>query len=100
MRFLKRSFYLPGGTAALSLLILLLIRTATGNGQPLSSADSLTRIVQAHPFRDSNRVTALLQLADAVVYTEPATAMRHADEALEISNSLPWTKGIALSWRQ
>jgi len=71
-----------------------------GFGQPATPADSLLRVVREHPTRDSNRVTALLRLADATVYTDPATAMHYADEALEISQSIAWTKGIALSLRQ
>jgi tetratricopeptide (TPR) repeat protein len=53
-----------------------------------------------HPARDSNRVTALVKLADATVYTDPVTAMRDADEALSISQELHWVKGLAISWRQ
>ncbi|HWB93386.1 MAG TPA: tetratricopeptide repeat protein [Puia sp.] len=79
-----------------SLLIVLLVR-ATAVAQP---ADSLARQLQIHPARDSNRITTLLRLSDAIVYTDPGTAMRYADEALEIADSLPWTKGIALAQRQ
>lgn len=89
MRFLKRS-----------LLITLLTQAAAGSGQPSPSSDSLTRVLQTHPARDTNRVTTLLRLADAIVYTEPGTAMRYADEALGISDTLKWIKGIALAQRQ
>lgn len=83
-----------------SLLIALLVKTIAGAGQAFSSPDSLTRIVQAHPDRDSNRNTALLHLSDGIVYTDPGTAMCYADEALQIADSLQWTKGIALAQRQ
>ncbi|HTR27964.1 MAG TPA: tetratricopeptide repeat protein, partial [Puia sp.] len=69
-------------------------------GQQPSPIDSFSQIVRQHPVRDSNRVTALLKLADATVYTDPAAAMRYADEALAIARETNWPKGIALSWRQ
>lgn len=69
-------------------------------GQPASPVDSFSRIVSQHLIRDSNRVTALVRLADAIVYTDPVTAMRYADEALGISDEQHWMKGIAISWRQ
>ena len=80
-----------------SLLIALLIRAATCVGQP---ADSLAKALQSHPHRDSNRITTLLHLADAIVYTDPGTAMRYADEALDIADTIHWTVGIALAERQ
>src|SRR6201999_958042 len=88
-----------------SLLITLFVWAIFLVGSPVaaqsaSPADSALRVLQAHPTRDSNRVTLLLQLADAIVYTDPGTAMHHADEALEIADSLRWTKGIALAQRQ
>ncbi len=76
----SRSFFVPGSRLPLS--------------------NSFSRIVAQHPARDTNRATALLKLADATVYTDPATAMRYADEALGISKEVNWTKGIALAWRQ
>jgi tetratricopeptide (TPR) repeat protein len=86
--------------AKILLLAALLVRTFVSAGQPVSTIDSLSRVVRQHPARDSIRVLALLRLADATVYTDPATAMREADEALEIAEAVPWTKGIALAWRQ
>ena len=86
--------------AKILLPAMLLLQVMTGSGQPASPADSFSRIVAQHPVRDSNRVTAVLKLADAMVYTDPATAMRHADEALGIAQEINWTKGIALAWRQ
>jgi tetratricopeptide (TPR) repeat protein len=63
-------------------------------------ADSLARVLERHLTRDSDRVTTLLRLADAIVYTDPARAMGYADEALNIASAIQWTKGIALSLRQ
>jgi len=82
------------------LLIAFFVRAISGIGQPTAPGDSLLRVVRQHPARDSNRVTCLLRLADAMVYTDPVTAMRYADEALDISGERQWVKGIALSWRQ
>jgi tetratricopeptide (TPR) repeat protein len=82
------------------LLAALLVQVFICAGQPTAPADSFLRIVRRHPARDSNRVTALVKLADATVYTDPATAMRYADEALSISEELHWVKGLAISWRQ
>jgi len=82
------------------LLIALFVRAIAGFGQQTAAADSLLRVIRGHPARDSNRVTSLLRLADAIVYTDAPTAMRYADEALAISEEQHWTKGIALSWRQ
>jgi len=84
----------------LSLLILLIVQVFVCIGQQTVSIDSLLQNVRQHPTRDSNRVTALLKLADAMVYTDPATSMRHADEALDISEKSNWAKGIALSLRE
>jgi len=86
--------------AKLSLLILLIVQVFVCMGQQTVSIDSLLQKVRQHPTRDSNRVTALLKLADAMVYTDPATSMVHADEALDISEKSYWAKGIALSLRQ
>ncbi|MDP4218496.1 MAG: tetratricopeptide repeat protein [Bacteroidota bacterium] len=69
-------------------------------GQTAIQTDTLTKILQSHPAKDSNRVTPLLQLADAIIYTDPVGAMRYADEALDISEKEKWAKGIALSLRQ
>jgi len=82
----------------LSLLILFIVQVFVCIGQ--APIDSLLQKVRQHPSRDSNRVTALLKLADAMVYTDPATAMRYADEALDISEKSYWAKGTALSFRQ
>lgn len=80
-----------------SLLIAFLVKATAGAGQP---ADSLTRALQIHPARDTGRITTLLRLSDATVYTDPGTAMRYADEALTIADSLQWAKGLALAQRQ
>jgi tetratricopeptide (TPR) repeat protein len=69
-------------------------------GQPVPSADSLVRILRNNPAKDSNRVTTLLRLSDAIVYTDPGMAMQYANEALNIAESLSWTKGIAIAQRQ
>lgn len=82
------------------MFILLIVQVFVCIGQQTVSIDTLLQKVRQHPTRDSNRVTALLKLADAMVYTDPATAMRHADEALDISEKSYWAKGIALSLRQ
>jgi tetratricopeptide (TPR) repeat protein len=82
------------------LLIVFFVRAITGFGQPTVPVDSFDRVVRKHPTRDSIRVQALLKLADATVYTDPAAAMRFADEGLAISEEQHWTKGIALAWRQ
>src|ERR1700722_754890 len=86
--------------AKLLLLAALLVQVMTSTGQTASPIDSFTRVVQKHSARDSNRVMALVKLADATIYTDPATAMRYADEALGIAQESHWVKGIALSWRQ
>jgi tetratricopeptide (TPR) repeat protein len=86
--------------AKLLLLAALLVQIVVCAGQPTAPVDSFLRIVRQHPARDSIRVTALVKLADATVYTDPVTAMRYADEALTISQELHWVKGLAISWRQ
>jgi tetratricopeptide (TPR) repeat protein len=86
--------------ARVSLLIFLLTRFLTGIGQVPATVDSFLRVVKQHPAKDSTRVIALLKLADATVYTDPATAMRYADEAMDISRKNHWAKGIALALRQ
>jgi Histidine kinase/Tetratricopeptide repeat len=86
--------------AKLLLLAALLVQIVVCAGQPTAPVDSFLRIVRQHPARDSIRVTALVKLADATVYTDPVTAMRYADEALTISEELHWVKGLAISWRQ
>ncbi len=86
--------------AKLLLLAALLVQIVVCAGQPTAPVDSFFRIVRQHPARDSVRVTALVKLADATVYTDPVTAMRYADDALSISEELHWVKGLAISWRQ
>lgn len=86
--------------AKLLLLAALLVQIVVCAGQPTAPVDSFLRIVRQHPARDSVRVTALVKLADATVYTDPVTAMRYADDALSISEELHWVKGLAISWRQ
>ncbi len=86
--------------AKLLLLAALLVQIVVCAGQPTAPVDSFLRIVRQHPARDSIRVTALVKLADATVYTDPVTAMRYANEALSISEELHWVKGLAISWRQ
>ena len=86
--------------ARIQLLSALLVQVIFGFGQSSNPVDSFARMVAGHTARDSNRVTALVKLADARVYTDPASAMREADEALEISEEKHWVKGVALAWRQ
>ncbi len=65
-----------------------------------SYPDSLLHSLKQHPAQDSNRVTALLNIADAIIYNNADSAMLLANEAMDISEKISWQTGIALAYRQ
>jgi tetratricopeptide (TPR) repeat protein len=81
------------------LLILLSVLTQISFGQKAKDVDSLEHALQ-QSIRDSNQVKILLNLANALIYTDPDSAMKYADDAMEMSNAINWQSGVALSLRQ
>ena len=77
-----------------------LTRVVISDGQDAVAPDSLIKALQKNAAPDTNRVTPLLKVADAIIYSDPAAAMRYTDEALEIAEKKQWPKGVALSLRQ
>jgi len=66
-----------------------------------ADVDSLVNILndKSKPD-DSSRVKTILNLANVLIYTNPASSMKYSEEALQIAQKLKWQKGIALSLRQ
>ena len=62
-------------------------------------ADSLKKELQTQTAEDTNRVWLLIKLTNATFTSTPDEAMKHADEALVLSEKIHWKKGIALSYR-
>lgn len=90
----------PKPMARSLLLIVVVVHVSICSGQTTASVDSLLQVVRRHTARDTTRVTTLLRLADAMVYTDPTAAMRYTEEALDIAEKANWAKDIALSLRQ
>src|SRR5690242_12201766 len=67
--------------------------------QGVGYADSLKNKLRHDPL-DTNYVSTLLNLADAIVYDNTDSAMRITNDALALSQRLHWRKGIALSYNQ
>src|SRR3954453_17503254 len=67
--------------------------------QGVGYADSLKNKLQ-HSAIDTNYVSTLLNLADAIVYDNTDSAMRYTNNALALSERLKWRKGVALSYNQ
>jgi tetratricopeptide (TPR) repeat protein len=82
-------------------LIFFSVFTQIGAAQNPADVDSLNRILndKSKPD-DSNRVRTILNLANILIYTNPDSAMKYSEEALQIAQKLQWQKGIALSLRQ
>jgi tetratricopeptide (TPR) repeat protein len=70
------------------------------SAQNAKDADSLTNILTQNKTGDSNRVRALLNLANILIYNNPDLSMKYTDEAMQLSQKIKWQKGIALSYRQ
>ncbi|MEP7372394.1 MAG: tetratricopeptide repeat protein [Chitinophagaceae bacterium] len=61
--------------------------------------DSLKKALQTQTAADTNRVWLLIKLTNSTFTSTPDEAMKYADEALQLSEKIPWKKGIALSYR-
>lgn len=62
--------------------------------------DSLRSVLENTQLEDTIRISTLLNLADAIVWTDPDEAMVYTDEALQLSQQVNWVTGNALSLRQ
>jgi len=67
--------------------------------QGVGYVDSLKNKLRHAPL-DTNYVSTLLNLADAIVYDNTDSSMRYTNDALLLSEKLKWQKGIALYYRQ
>jgi tetratricopeptide (TPR) repeat protein len=68
--------------------------------QRASDIDSLKNVLRNNRQEDSSHVKTLLNLANLIIYNNPDSANKHADEAMRIAQKIKWQKGIALSYRQ
>lgn len=68
--------------------------------QGLRNIDSLKNLLIKNKLDDTSRVKVLLNLADAVLYNDPDTAMHYTNEAFALAKKIQWQMGIALSYRQ
>ncbi|HEY5406707.1 MAG TPA: histidine kinase, partial [Ginsengibacter sp.] len=69
--------------------------------QPFPSAkDSLKFLAKTHTTVDSIRARILINLADAIYYENPDTALELTNAALGISVKVKFKKGEASAWRQ
>jgi tetratricopeptide (TPR) repeat protein len=63
-------------------------------------ADSLARVVKAYPKKDSVRIEMLVNLADALVASNPGKAMDYTNQAQQLAEELDSPMGKALTYRQ
>ncbi len=61
-------------------------------------SDSLRKILDNNPARDTSRVLTLVQYSYSLLFTRPDSMMQYADEALQLSTKLDWQRGIAKSF--
>ena len=80
-------------------LLFLVATFKTGAAQGMHYIDSMKVALQKIPH-DSVYVATLLNLADAIVYENPDSAMHYTTEALNLSKKLKSVKNIALSYNQ
>lgn len=83
----------------ITLLFVIVSSYNTSVAQGIGYADSMKLLLQTSPH-DTNYITTLLNLADAIVYDNPDTAMNYASKALVLSKKLKSVKNIALSHNQ
>jgi tetratricopeptide (TPR) repeat protein/two-component sensor histidine kinase len=63
--------------------------------------DSLLHVLQQHKTKDTARVKLLLNYIKDNFLTHPdSSLLEYANEALEISETLNWSKGIAMSYQR
>jgi len=82
------------------ILLLLLISAYPLSAQPKQGQaliDSLKDVLTSNA-KDTNRVLALNELAFACLYSEPASTVRYAGEALALAEKLKWTLGIVKAY--
>src|SRR5690606_10483900 len=65
-----------------------------------TKVDSLKAILNTHTDNDTLKVAVLLNLSFAINTIDSDSALVYANQALDLSNTLNWTKGKALSYRQ
>lgn len=62
--------------------------------------DSLENFIRTYHKKDTTRVLTLMTITEQLVRTNPIKAMKYADEALSISESLDWKRGVVSALRQ
>ncbi len=80
----------------LRLFIFLILISNIGNSQNSPKLDSLLKVLPTLGT-DSLKVKTLNLIADNYNYFKPQTALKYAQEALELSEKITWTKGISNS---
>lgn len=82
-----------------TLLMILMLLSFLSYGQ-VSKRDSLIRELQKHPEQDTVRVNLLNAITHKSWTTDPHKNFDYAMEALKLSESLNFPKGIAASYRE
>jgi tetratricopeptide (TPR) repeat protein len=82
------------------LILFLLTTCLILSGQVLLPADSIVKLLEKNPQRDTNRVLLLNQLAFANYYNDPVISLRYGFESRAIADSLHFTRGEADAIRQ
>lgn len=83
----------------IALLFVLASALTTGTAQGVHYTDSLKLKLQK-TVKDTNYIATLLNLADAIVYENPDSAMGYVLDALDLSKKLKSPKNIALSYNE
>ncbi|MEZ4856775.1 MAG: tetratricopeptide repeat protein [Gelidibacter sp.] len=65
-----------------------------------TKVDSLKAMLNRHTNNDTLKVATLLNLSFAINMIDSDSALVYANSALDLSNTLNWAKGMALSYRQ
>lgn len=82
------------------MFFIVLLFSVSAHSQGLGNIDSLKKLLTNNELDDTSRVKVLLNLADAVLYNDPDTAMHYTNQAFALAEKIPWQMGIALSYRQ
>ena len=81
-------------------LIVFSVITGVSTAQSPNDVDSLRQLLNQNKQTDSDRVKTILNLANILIYTNPDSAMKHTNEAMQLSEKIKWNRGLALCFRQ
>lgn len=70
------------------------------NAQNRKAVDSLRKEINSHTTKDSSLVRIYLNYAESIVFENIDSAMKYTDDALQLSQTLKWQRGIASALNQ